>query len=316
MPADVEVLEDPGTGQFQPCLDHVALAVVHRVRDHVGREYYLVTRGEQVRGVPERDTGEDRAGFSLVTGYDRQELLLACLHHPPHGPVNGPPVPKNTRGLGEGNKFHLLGGDRVFFHGPPEEDRLPADLVGAFRDRLDTRNVRREGGDHDGVLVVLIACYGIAHEVPGDPFARAAPLPADVRRLDYQGKHAFLADLAEAGEVRRLADNRSPVKLEVQRIDDGTVRGMEDRGHRINDRVLGADKLENEILGERVPLPCLECKELVVNAKLLLVGDLLPDQFRCVWGRDDRGVVAVCQFRDRPDVVEVPVRAYNRLDGP
>ena len=93
------------------------------------------------------------------------------------------------------------------------------------------------------------------------------------------------------------------------------MRRVEDGGHRVDDRVLGPYKLEDKVLGEGIPLPGLEREELVVHAELMFPGDLLPDQFGRVRGGDDRALYRWAS-RDGPDVVEVPVRADNGLDGP
>ena len=79
--------------------------------------------------------------------------------------------------------------------------------------------------------------------------------------------------------------------------------------------MLGMDKLKNKVLRDRVPFAGFKREEFVVSPELLLPGDLLADQFCCVGGGDDRCIVPVCKFRDGSDMVEVPVRADNCLDG-
>ena len=110
---------------------------------------------------------------------------------------------------------------------------------------LTRADMRRECRDDDRVLVILVTRDGVPDKVPGDPFARAPARAFDIGALDNQGEHTFLADLAEAGKVRGFTDNRCPVELEITGIDNRTVRGVEHRGDRVDDRVLRPDKLED-----------------------------------------------------------------------
>ena len=176
--------------------------------------------------------------------------------------------------------------------------------------------MRRERRDEYGALVVLVTRDSVPHQVPRDPLARAAALVGDVDALRDESDDALLPDLAQPGKVRGLPEHRRPVELEVVCVDDRAPRGVQDREDRVDDRVLGTHELERQVRGDGVALPGLQGEEFIVHPELLFACNLLPDQFRRIGRADDRGVVAVRQFRYRPDMVQVPVRTDNRLDTP
>src|SRR5208283_1283339 len=316
MSAHVEILEEPGACHFQVRLDHVTLPEIQWVGDHVCREEHFVAFCYLVRGVAQGNPCQDGARFSLVAGDDREEFLFSRLHHPAQGPVDRPPVPEDTGVRRERNHLHLLCSDRVLLHRAAQEDRFSPDLVRTFRNGLDPGDMGRERRNDKGAFIILVTGDGISYEIPGDPLARAPAGPVDIGALHDKREHAFLSNLAEPGKIRGFPDHRRPVELEIAGIDDRTVRGVENRCHSIDDRVLGPYEFKHKMLRDRVPLPGLEREELVVDPELLLARDLLPYQFRRVGRGDDRRVVPVRKLWDRPDVVEMPVGADNRFYGP
>ena len=120
----------------------IPLTEVHRVGDDICAVEDFIALIYAIRRSAGGNPRENGARLTLMSGDNRHEFVLALLHHAPHCPVDRLAVAEHRGALRETDKLHLLGSAGVSLHGASQKNGNPSDFVGAFRNRLHTRNVR------------------------------------------------------------------------------------------------------------------------------------------------------------------------------
>ena len=143
-------------------------------------------------------------------------------------------------------------------------------------------------------------------ERPADrPLRHGEALPDRVRRLAEKRENPLLPELRHALQVRRLAEHRGVVDLEVPGVEDD-ARRAEDRERRaVGNRVVRLDELHVEV-PERHRVPVLHDEELRRVGEPVLLKLVLNQRDREA-RRVHRHIQILQNVRERADVVLVAV---------
>ena len=312
---DVDVVVDPCALHFQEALGLVAVPLVCRLGNDPGREDDLVAVVEVIVGLAATHSREERSWLALMARHDWQEVLLAVFHDAVEALVDGASMTVHLDVVRKVD-VEMRCGPGVFLHRTPQQDRFAANLLSEFEEAGDTGDVACEGSRNHAAVVIFETEHGVVELFSGNRLGRCPTLPVGVRTVFEitENTLALAADLTEPFHVERITEHWVVVDTFVKPVDNGSFRGVEDRVDGVNRRVGDVDELHFSLVADPHRLAGVHDLQVILDVELVLVADLFADEFDGEWGRNDGGVVAVGEFGDRADVVEVAVGRDDGLD--
>ena len=181
---------------------------------------------------------------AAIRGECRARLALAA------GAGDQHPVARQLRGVVLAEKARPVPQIAVFprrlvhpAQGSAAQGGVPAGRPGDRGDRLEPRDVRREGGNGDPAVVFADQ---IDQALPDIRFRAGPALLEHVGRIADQRQDAVIADPAQRRLVDRRADQRVRVELPVAGVEHGAQRRADQQGVRLRDRMGQAYEFDAE----------------------------------------------------------------------
>ena len=270
-------------------------------RHGLGRHDHDVARLDRDdRVVAEGHARERRERLALRAGAQDRHLA--------RGEVGEPPG-LDERALGDVGVAEVAGDVEVPHHRAADHaDLAPAPLGGVdhLLQPVDVRGERRH--DHAARRVADDA----AERGGDDLLALGHALALGVRRVGQQQREAVLAEPRELREIGALAVDRRVVDLEVARVQDRALVGVQRDGDGVGDRVRDADELGLERADLHRLAARVDLDQLRVVAHAVLV-ELRLDQAERQPRAPDLGHADLAhEVRQRADVILVAVRQDDR----
>ena len=212
---------------------HRLLIARDRVRTH---DDHVVGADGHLPVISVRHPGKSRHALALASCGDQHRLLrriVLQLLDIDQGVLRDPDV---AQFVGNTDDVH---------HGTPLDHHLPAVLACRVDDLLDAVHIGREGR-HDDPLILVFRKDNV--EGPAHRPLRHGKAGTDrVGAVAEQRQHAVSAQLRHSLQIRRLAEHRRIVYLEISGVEDDSRRAEDRQGGAVGDGMVRLDEFHVEV---------------------------------------------------------------------
>ena len=174
-------------------------------------------------------------GLSLASGRDENRVLFIIILKL---------LNINQRVLRNVDIAQLAGRSDHVHHAAAFHHDLAAVLVRGADDLLHAVYIRGKRGHNDAVILML--CKNRVKRAPHRAFRHRKSRPDRVGAVAHQSQHALFPQLCKALQIRRLAEYRCVIDLEIACVDNNPGRRKDRQGRCVGDTVVCLHKFNAE----------------------------------------------------------------------